>query len=759
MKHIKIKMLTLVFLGICAFAKAQVGIGTTDPKASLDIPATNPTAPGATEGILIPRVDEHPTGVTAAQDGMLVFVTGNGTPPKGFYYWDNNTTTWILVSGVTAGGGSLDDAYDFGGAGNGNTITATDGAVTIDGRDGLLVTGLFAIGEIITASGPGARMFFNPRKGAFRAGVVNGTEWNDANVGNLSVAFGLATIANGTSSSAFGSNTIASGDQSVAFGLGSIASGDQSTAFGRSASATGTRSLSIGFNATASGLDAIAFGSGSEASQNGAVAIGSGSEASGFDAMALGRLTTASGNNATAFGEDTTASGENSTTFGQGTIASSLYSTALGFNTTASAFAATAFGQSTQASGSRSTAFGFFTTASGERSTAFGDSNRAFSFSETVLGIYSSNYTPSSTAAFDASDRIFAIGNGTSNASRSNALTIYKSGLMNINDEYNMPLVDGTAGQVMMTDGNDNVTFQNLPSFTDTNTQNTLDQAYDEGGAGAGRTINVDNGAVQISGNAGGTTATTPAQLILTETQANDFSRLRFTNSVETTNTWTIATLTDNTNATSRMNFNHTGIGDLFQLWGDGFVEVNGIQEIDGRLGININNPGQALILPNTTDNTLGGTLARAWTTYSDNRVKSNQEIIDNALSTVLQITPKKYFHHNSNFEDNGLQLDDEGEQTVGFIAQELYEVLPEAVKKPENEQTELWSVDYDKVIPIAVKAIQELKAEKDILSLRVQELEAKVDTYAALEARIATLENSKETQKDSSNPIGVSKE
>ncbi len=40
---------------------------------------------------------------------------------------------------------------------------------------------------------------------------------------------------------------------------------------------------------------------------------------------------------------------------------------------------------------------------------------------------------------------------------------------------------------------------------TDTDTQNTLDQAYDEGGAGVGRTITADNGAVDIAG-AGGLT-------------------------------------------------------------------------------------------------------------------------------------------------------------------------------------------------------------------------------------------------------------
>ena len=49
------------------------------------------------------------------------------------------------------------------------------------------------------------------------------------------------------------------------------------------------------------------------------------------------------------------------------------------------------------------------------------------------------------------------------------------------------------------------LTFNATDTNTDTDTQNTLDGAYDEGGVGAGRTITADNGAVDIAG-AGGLT-------------------------------------------------------------------------------------------------------------------------------------------------------------------------------------------------------------------------------------------------------------
>ena len=79
-------------------AFSQVGIGNTDPKASLDITAK--ASPDNTDGILIPRIDNFPSPTPGTdQDGMMVFVTGNGTPTKGFYFWNNSTTSWDSFTG------------------------------------------------------------------------------------------------------------------------------------------------------------------------------------------------------------------------------------------------------------------------------------------------------------------------------------------------------------------------------------------------------------------------------------------------------------------------------------------------------------------------------------------------------------------------------------------------------------------------------------------------------------------------------------
>lgn len=78
---------------------AQVGINNTDPKASLDISASNPSSPTNTDGMLVPRVSDFPSSApTADQNGMLIYLTttvGLNTP--GFYYWNQTTTSWLKV--------------------------------------------------------------------------------------------------------------------------------------------------------------------------------------------------------------------------------------------------------------------------------------------------------------------------------------------------------------------------------------------------------------------------------------------------------------------------------------------------------------------------------------------------------------------------------------------------------------------------------------------------------------------------------------
>jgi hypothetical protein len=61
--------------------------------------------------------------------------------------------------------------------------------------------------------------------------------------------------------------------------------------------------------------------------------------------------------------------------------------------------------------------------------------------------------------------------------------------------------------------------------------------------------------------------------------------------------------------------------------------------------------------------------------------------------------------------------------RSCGVMAHELQEVLPQAVVG-EKDAEEMQQVDYSKIVPLLIKAIQELKADNDSLKARIETLE-----------------------------------
>jgi hypothetical protein len=162
----------------------------------------------------------------------------------------------------------------------------------------------------------------------------------------------------------------------------------------------GLYSVALGFDNLASGQSSVAFGQQSTASGSYSFAMGNSSDASGDNSVAMGSSSTASASNAVALG------GNNASTGGS--------SIALGLNNTASATGSSTIGGSNNSSGSYSSSIGY--------------SNTAQSFGEVATGTFNTSYTPVGTTTFNSADRIFVVGNGLSNAARSNALTILKNG-------------------------------------------------------------------------------------------------------------------------------------------------------------------------------------------------------------------------------------------------------------------------------------------------------------------------------------------
>ncbi|HET6994091.1 MAG TPA: hypothetical protein VFI06_03865 [Chitinophagaceae bacterium] len=95
-------------------------------------------------------------------------------------------------------------------------------------------------------SGAGRRMMWYVDKGAFRAGYVDGTQWNKNSIGYYSFATGYNNMANGGFSTAMGGGSTANGAYSLAAGYSSSASGFGAAAFGFRSSAKAYGSVSLG---------------------------------------------------------------------------------------------------------------------------------------------------------------------------------------------------------------------------------------------------------------------------------------------------------------------------------------------------------------------------------------------------------------------------------------------------------------------------------------------------------------------------------
>jgi uncharacterized protein YqkB len=116
---------------------------------------------------------------------------------------------------------------------------------------------------------------------------------------------------------------------------------------------------------------------------------------------------------------------------------------------------------------------------------------------------------------------------------------------------------------------------------------------------------------------------------------------------------------------------------------------------------------------------------ANAWDTYSDSRIKTNRQPIINAIDKINLLNPTYYNQHDSYVENDLLNIDyNNSYKSLGFIAQEVYEVIPEAVNM--GTTNELWAMDYTKLIPILTKAIQEQNLLIKALEQRIINLENK---------------------------------
>ena len=420
---------SLLFISINGLAQ-NIGVSTTgaipDASAGLDISFTD-------KGLLVPRVALAGTNVagpiTLPATSLLVYNTatvgGANAVTPGFYYWDG--TQWIRFTTATfvdtddqtlstngdtlfiADGNfvvlpdqivTLDSAYDAGGRGNGRTIIADSGAVLVQGTDGFQVLGTDGSGENLVLSGAGTRMFFYPRKSAFRTGFAAGTEWDDDSIGVYSFAAGNNVKAKGLYSTAIGLNQNVTGTAATALGVGHFVSGHVATALGGG-------NVSDGFWTTATGVSTLA---------------------SGEKSFSMGESTSALGGWSLAGGRENNALGQSTITFGRFNNSIADYTNTFGFNLLSPSYFEFVSGR-------------FNDTATSNSRTSWVGTERLFS-----LGNGSNNANRNNAFV------IYKDGSGYLNG---------KLTLSDGTDSITFPNTDGTLGQVLETDGNGILAWSN----------------------------------------------------------------------------------------------------------------------------------------------------------------------------------------------------------------------------------------------------------------------------------------------------------
>jgi len=108
--------------------------------------------------------------------------------------------------------------------------------------------------------------------------------------------------------------------------------------------------------------------------------------------------------------------------------------------------------------------------------------------------------------------------------------------------------------------------------------------------------------------------------------------------------------------------------------------------------------------------------------TPSDARQKENIRDIENPLDIVLNLKgvkydiKKEYAFDVSKIKDETIKekLDEKRKNEIGCIAQDMYKVLPEACVY--DDSTDMYGIDYSKVVPVLIEAIKELSNELETL-------------------------------------------
>ena len=140
----------------------------------------------------------------------------------------------------------------------------------------------------------------------------------------------------------------------------------------------------------------------------------------------------------------------------------------------------------------------------------------------------------------------------------------------------------------------------------------------------------------------------------------------------------------------------------------------------NGRVGIGTAAPTYELDVVGDI-NASGNVRANGMVLSSDKRYKANIQTLNNSLAILAKIRGTSYWWKDQNISEK-LQ--------IGFIAQELEDILPNLVHTDKNGYK---AVNYIGLIPVMTEAIKELESVNAEQNERIESLEARLEAIEAL--------------------------
>ncbi len=187
-----------------------------------------------------------------------------------------------------------------------------------------------------------------------------------------------------------------------------------------------------------------------------------------------------------------------------------------------------------------------------------------------------------------------------------------------------------------------------------------------------------------------------------------------------------------------------------------------------GRVGINTTTPvavGTFNVAPSpagTFDFFLdvnGGVRGQGFFAFSDQRFKSNIQTIENPMERIMKMRGTSYI-----FNAPGAEEGNAGVQQIGFIAQELEQVVPEAVAKGDDG---IYSVNYGAITPLLVEGMkvqqaqivtqeQKITEQQSQISTQQQQIASQQAQIDALKAEMASVKGNTITNDGVQAPLEV---